>query len=96
MAHPTVDIELTPRERALILRYGYPFDHIKQALQAVASSQHAETISLEGPEVDWLLGDLCISIRRMEGGRKVQAQLDALCDRIEYALRTGHGELDTF
>lgn len=25
-----IDIELTPRERQLILRYGYPFDQIKQ------------------------------------------------------------------
>ena len=39
MAKATIDIQLTPKERALILRYGYPFDQIKDALLAVASSQ---------------------------------------------------------
>jgi hypothetical protein len=96
MANPTIDIEFTPKERALILRYGYPFDQIKQALLAVSSSKRIETVSLHASEVDWLLGDLCQSIKRVEGGPAVQAQLDALCDRIEYALRTGDGELETF
>ena len=96
MANPTIDIELTPKERALILRYGYPFDQIKQALLAVSSSKRVETVSLHAFEVDWLLGDLCQSIKRVEGGPAVQARLDALCDRIEYALRTGDGELDIF
>ena len=32
MARATIDIQLTPRERALILRYGYPFDQIKKRI----------------------------------------------------------------
>ena len=30
MANPMLAIELTPKERALILRYGYPFDQINE------------------------------------------------------------------
>ena len=96
MANRTIDIELTPKERALILRYGYPFDRIKKALVAVASSKEVETVSLDAYEVDLLIGDLCRSINHEEGGLAVQSQLDELCDRIEYARQTGDGELEMF
>jgi hypothetical protein len=94
MDGPTIDIELTPRERALILRYGYPFDQIKQALLAVSKSKRVELVSLDEFEVDKLIGDLCRSIKHEEGGLRIQAELDELCSRIEYALRTGDGQLD--
>jgi hypothetical protein len=90
-----IDMELTPRERALILRYGYPFDQMKQALLAVASSKRVEAVSLDEYEVDLLIGDLCRSINHEEGGRRIQAELDELCTRIEYAQRTGDGDLET-
>ena len=96
MANRTIDIELTPKERALILRYGYPFDRIKKALVAVASSKEVETVSLDAYEVDLLIGDLCRSINHQEGGLAVQSHLDELCDRIEYAKQTGDGELELF
>ena len=96
MHRPTIDIELTPKERALILRYGYPFDRIKQALMDVSTSKRIENVSLDIFEVEQLIGDLCRSINHEEGGLRVQAQLDELCCRIEYALRTGDGELEWF
>jgi hypothetical protein len=93
MANPTIAIQLTPKERALILRYGYPFDQIKEALLAVSSSKQIETVLLDEYEVDRLIGDLCRSINHEEGGLGVQAQLNDLCNRIEYAQQTGDGEL---
>ena len=42
-----IDIELTPRERNLLLRYGYPFDQIKQALLTVSSSKSIECLSFD-------------------------------------------------
>lgn len=89
-----IDIELTPRERKLLLRYGYPFDQIKQTLLAVSSSKRIERLSFDEHEVDRLIGDLCRSINHEEGGLRVQAELDELCTRIEYAQRTGDGDLD--
>lgn len=96
MANPTIVIQLTPKERDLILRYGYPFDQIKQALMDASSSKQVETVLLDEYEVDLLIGDLCRSINHEEGGLAVQAQLDELCSRIEYAQRTGDGELEEF
>ena len=96
MANPTIAIELTPKERALILRYGYPFDQIKAALLAMSSSKQIETVLLDEYEVDRLIGDLCRSINHEEGGLAVQARLNDLCNRIEYAQQTGDGELEIF
>ena len=96
MANPTIAIELTPKERALILRYGYPFDQIKEALLAVSSNKRIETVLLDEYEVDRLIGDLCRSINHEEGGLAVQDQLNDLCNRIEYAQQTGDGELEYF
>ena len=63
---------------------------------AVSSSKQIETVLLDEYEVDRLIGDLCRSINHKEGGLAVQARLHDLCNRIEYAMRTGDGELETF
>lgn len=34
MAREMIDVQLTPDERSLLLRYGYPFEQIEQALKA--------------------------------------------------------------
>jgi len=96
MARSTIEIQLTPEERALILRYGYPFDQIEQALMAVSSSERVETVSLDAYEVNQLIGDLCRSINHEEGGLAVQDQLHQLCDRLEYVQQTGDGTLEMF
>ena len=38
MARDFIEIQLTPEERSLLLRYGYPFEQIEQALKACESS----------------------------------------------------------
>ena len=89
-----IDIELTPRERKLILRHGYPFDQIKHALLAVSSSKRIECVSLDELVVERLIGDLCRSINHEEGGLAVQTQLNDHCNRIEHAQQTGDGDVD--
>jgi hypothetical protein len=96
MATSRIAIQLTPEERDLILRYGYPFEQIEQALMAVSSSERVETVSLDTYELDLLIGDLCRSVNHGEGGRAVQGQLNELCDRLEYVQQTGDGELELF
>jgi hypothetical protein len=44
-----------------------------------------DAVLLDEYEVDRLIGDLCRSINHEEGGLGVQAQLNDLCNRIEYA-----------
>ena len=95
MARDTIDIELTPTERSLLLRYGYPFAQIERALKACSASKSIETVPMDRFELERLIGDLSRSINDFNGG-KLQNQLLALCERLEAAERYGDGMLDTF
>ena len=93
MDREVIDIELTAEQRALILRYGYPFDGIEQSLKACRNSQVIETVPMDSFELERLIGDLSISVNDMEGGA-VQHKLLDLCERLEAAERYGDGQLD--
>ena len=93
MQREAIDIELTAEERALILRYGYPFARIQAALQVCATSKRIETVPMDVFELERLIGDLCCSINDMKRSR-VQDKLIDLCDRLEAAERYGEGQLD--
>mgnify|MGYP001585120787 FL=1 len=96
MERETIDIQLTAEERSMLLRYGYPFDRIKQALKECESSEDIEIVPMDSFELERLIGDLSISINQMQGGPAVQSQLLDLCERLEYAERYGDGLLDVF
>ena len=87
-------MQLTPKERSLLLRYGYPFEQIAEALQACESSDDIEIVPMDSFELERLIGDVSISINQMQGG-PVQNQLLDLCERLEYAERYGDGLLET-
>jgi hypothetical protein len=88
-----IEIQLTPEERSLLLRHGYPFEEIEQALQAYEKSCGIETVPVELFELEQLIGQLCISINEMDGGA-LQDQLLELCDRLEAIESCGNGMLD--
>ena len=94
MAKETIDIQLTPEERSLLLRYGYPFARIEKALKACESSRDIEIVPMDRLELERLIGDVCRSINHMKGGA-TQDQFLELCDRLEAAERYGDGMLDT-
>ena len=94
MARKMIDIELTPKERSLLLRYGYPFEQIEQALKACESSRDIEIVAMDSFELERLIGDVCRSINKMKSGA-TQNQLLNLCDRLEAAEKYGDGMLDT-
>lgn len=94
MARETIDIQLTPEERSLLLRYGYPFEQIEQALNACESSCEIQIVPMDRFELERLIGDVCRSIKQMKGGATQDRLLD-LCDRLEVAERYGDGMLDT-
>ena len=94
MARETIDIQLTPKERSLLLRYGYPFEQIEQALKARESSREIEIIPMDRFELEHPIGDVCRSINHMTIGR-TQDQLLDLCDRLDAAEKHGDGLLDT-
>ena len=94
MTRETIDIQLTPEERTLLLRYGYPFQRIEQALKACESSREIEIVPMDRFELGQLIGDVCRSINHMKNGA-TQNQLLDLCDRLEAAEAYGDGMLDT-
>lgn len=93
MHREVIEVELTPEERSLILRYGYPFDRIRRALEACQASQTIGAVPIDVFELERLIGDLCRSINDMKRGA-LQNKLVDLCDRLEVAERYGDGQLD--
>jgi len=93
MEQETIEIQLTPEERSLLLRYGYPFEQIEHALKACEASPDIEIIPMDCFELERLIGDVCRSINHMNGGA-LQDQLLDLCDRLEAAEKIGDGMLD--
>lgn len=94
MARETIKIQLTPEERSLLLRYGYPFEQIEQALKACESSREIEIVPMDRFELERLIGDVCYSINHKTSGT-TQNDLLELCDRLEYAEKYGDSMLDT-
>jgi hypothetical protein len=94
MARETIKIQLTPEERSLLLRYGYPFQQIEQALKACESSREIEIVPMDRFELERLIGDVCYSINHRTSGA-TQNDLLELFDRLEYAEKYGDGMLDT-
>jgi len=93
MKRETIEIQLTPEERSLLLRYGYPFEQIEHALKACEASHDVELVPMDSFEFERLIGDVCWSINQMSGG-PLQDQLLDLCDRLEAAEQFGDGMLD--
>ena len=95
MDRDVIEIQLTPEERSLLLRYGYPFERIEHALKGRESSRDIEIVPMDAFELERLIGDLCSSINDMNRGALQNVLLD-LCDRLEAAERYGDGMLDEF
>jgi hypothetical protein len=89
----TQRIQLTPEERELIFKHGYPFARLARALRRHACSEAIRTISMSASELEMLIGELSRSFNHGECGHDEHAVSD-LCDRLEYAERSGHGGLD--
>lgn len=93
MPRDAIEMTLTPKERSLLLRYGYPFPEIQSALQACSRSKKIKTVPIGRFELEQLIGNLCYSINRAKPG-KLQNELFDLCDRLEATERYGDGGLD--
>ena len=89
----TERIHLTPEERELILRHGYPFDRLARALRRHSWSEAIRTISMNAFELDMLIGELSRSFNHGECGQDEDAVID-LCERLEYAQQSGDDDLD--
>jgi hypothetical protein len=88
-AHETVEVELSPEDRVLILQYGYPFPQIENAIRSMHGTSPVETGSLDRFYLEKLIGDLCISIKETDD-EGLQHRLDDLCERLEFSVRGGY------
>ena len=90
-----IEIQLLPEEQALLLKYGYPFEQEKTQLETLAASDQIGSITISQFYLEQLIGNLSYSINKRTRGRLQQDLID-LCDRLEYAERSGDGMLDIF
>ena len=93
MSKLTERIQLTHYDRDLILKYGYPLERLKKALGRWPDHQAVRRILMSQYELSMLIGELCRSINHTRLGNDLDEVVD-LCDRLEYAEKTGDGDLD--
>jgi hypothetical protein len=89
----SVKVQLLRVERDLILKYGYPFERLEQALKRWPSNADIRRVSITDYELELLIGELSRSINHRQAGKEEDELID-LCDRLEYVERTGDGDLD--
>ncbi len=66
MSDLTERIQLTRKERELILKHGYPFERLEKALRRWPKDQMIRTISMSEYELSMLIGALSRSLNPAE------------------------------
>ena len=89
-AEDEIEIELLPAERAILLRWTYPFQDMERQLKAFSSSDDIETVTISSFYLQRLIGDLCHAIAKRKCRNK---DVIELCDRLEYIDSSGDGRL---
>ena len=93
MAKLTHRIQLTNHHRDLILQYGYVSGRLEASLRRWPKGQMIRRVGMTGAELHLLIGDLSYSCNHDKTGRDLDMVLD-LCEHLEYAQRTGDGDLE--
>ena len=93
MTESPIEIELLPHERARLLKWGYPFEDVKEQLKAAQVSRGVANITITLYYLGLLIGDLSNAITKRSC--RDEAVFD-LCDRLEYIERSGDGSLDIY
>jgi hypothetical protein len=81
-------LELTPRERDLLLEYGYPFPEQEQKLRDSKAVKGFHRVRIGAYWIELMLADLVRSAREIRSGALLD-ELDALCSALEFALSSG-------
>lgn len=82
-----VSVELSKRDRALIRKYGYPFEPVVAALDAVENLPGFAVVEVEPFWLEQLVGNLSYSCNRARN-RGLAEELSDICERIECDLTT--------
>lgn len=86
-----IRLELLPHERAVLLKGNFTIDEVLAQLEACASSDDVETITITSVDVLFLAGDLTHAI--VKKGCRDQDVID-LSERLDYVDDSGDGSLD--
>ena len=92
-AELTERIQLTIEHRELLLKHAFPSTRLLGSLRRWPKSQAIRRVWMSRYELDCLIGELSRSFNHDETGSDSDAVLE-LCDHLEYAERTGDGDLD--
>ena len=91
MARDT-QLELLPHERAALLKWNCT-PEVRSQLEACASSDGVETITIDSVDLRWLASDLTHAIVKL--GCRDEDVID-LSERLEFVDQTGDGSLDAW
>lgn len=89
MPRNPIALELLPHERAALLKWNFGFA-VQDQLEACASSDAVETITIGRVDLSWLASDLTHAIVK-RGCRDVD--IHDLSERLDYVEQTGDGTL---
>jgi len=90
MTSDKISIDLLPEERAVLLKWTYPFADLESQLKSFGSSEGIETVTISPYFLGLLIGDLSHAIVKRDCR---DAAVIELCDRLEYVERTRDGTL---
>lgn len=78
-------MELTPRELALLLEYGYPFSDQERKLRGSKAVKGWHGVRIGAYWIELMIADLVRSAKEIDDGALLE-ELDAVCSALEYAL----------
>ena len=78
-------LEITTRERDLLLKYGYPFPDAEQKLRDSKAVKGFHRVRIGVYWIELMVADLIRSARQIRNGALLD-ELDALCSALEFAL----------
>jgi hypothetical protein len=82
-------VELTPRERRLLLKYGYPFPEQEETLRESKAVRGYHRVRIDSYWVEMMLADIVRSARQISN-RALLEELDGLCSALDCALANGY------
>ena len=88
-----IRLELLPHERDVLLKGNFTIDEVCDQLEASASSEDVETITMTAVDVHFLACDLTHAI--VKQGCRDQDVID-LSERLDYVDQSGDGSLEAW
>jgi hypothetical protein len=80
-----VTLELSSRERDLLLKYGYPFPNEAQRLKDSRAIKGLHHVAIGPYWIEMMIADIVRSAKKIRS-RALLDELDALCDVLENTL----------